>query len=303
VSARYYQGSSVTGPVRISAARNFREVVDTLRICPTLGLSHGDFLALDEKKRNEAKQVPFFVPAVFKDSPSKRVYSEALHCNLVFLDIDPEKENQNGKWVETGRYPAKPFVDDPDSLYTALAGYNFAAHLTASSTPDKPRMRIIVDAENIPLAAYPRAAMAIAALLGLPTVTKESKVSVQPMFLPVMFSDSTDEQHPLIAYYLDGRTFTKGDIGEGLFPEFESRSRSEAGNADPGLDALEFLRAQVPEINLTVAREALFAIDADVSRAEWLNCAAALKHQFSPHREDEAFDLWDEWSQTGEKYA
>jgi len=299
VSARYFQGSSVTGPVRASAARTFREVVDALRLCPTLGIRRADFFALDERKRNEAKQVPFFVAAVFRETPSKRIYEKALHCNLIFLDIDPEKELRDGKWVETGRYPAKPFVDDPDSLYTALAGFNFAAHLTASSTPQAPRMRIIVDAEKIPLAAYPRAVMAIAKLLGLPVVTRESKVAVQPMFLPVMFSDSTEEEHPLIAYCLEDGQFTPTDTGDGEFPE-EARTRS---NADPGLDALEFLRAPVPEISLNVAREALFCIDADVSRSEWLNCAAALKHQFAPHKEDDAFELWDEWSATGEKYG
>lgn len=302
MSTRYFQGSSVTGPVKASAARTFREVIDTLRMPSTLGMTRAAFLALDEKKRNEAKQVPFFVAAVFKQSPSERVYSEALHCNLIFLDIDPEKQQINGKWQETGRYPAAPFVKDPDSLYTALAGFNFAAHLTASSTPEKPRMRIIVDAEKIPLAGYPRAAMAIGALLGLPTITKESKVSVQPMFLPVMFADSTEEEHPLIAWCLDGQPFTVNDIGEGLFPEFDvPNTRSVAGEA--GLDALEFLRAPVPEISLGIAKEALYAIDADVSRAEWLSLGAALKHQFAPAKEDEAFELWDEWSQTGAKYG
>jgi len=305
VSARYFQGQSVTGPVRESPARNFREVVDALRLCPTLGLSHGDFLALDEKKRNEAKQVPFFTPATFKESPCKRVYEKALHCNLIFLDIDPEKENRNGKWVETGRYPAMPFVKDPDSLYTALAGYNFAAHLTASSTPEAPRMRIIIDAEKIPLAQYPRAAMAIGALLGLPSITKESKVSVQPMFLPVMFADSTEEEHPLIAFCFDGTPYGVNDLGEGedLPDEAPTRERSSASAPDPGLDALEFLRAPVPEINLAVAKEALSNIDPDISRAEWLAIAQALKHQFAPHKEDEAFELWDEWSATGEKYG
>lgn len=301
MSTRYFQGQSVTGPVRASAARNFREVIDALRMCPTLGITHADFLALDEKKRNEVKQVPFFVPAVFKQSPSKRVYSEALHCNLIFLDIDPEKELRDGKWVETGRYPAKPFVDNPESLYTALAGYNFAAHLTASSTPEKPRMRIIIDAEKIPLAAYPRAVMAIAALLGLPSITRESKVAVQPMFLPVMFADSTEDEHPLIAYSFEDKSFLYEDMGDELFPEeAKHHTRSQVGDT---IDALEFLRAQVPEISFAAAKEALYAIDADVSRAEWLMCGAALKHQFSPHKEDEAFTLWDEWSQQGQKYG
>lgn len=257
-------------------------------------------MALGEKERNAAKQQPFFVAACFKESPSKRIYSEATHCNLIFLDIDPEKELRGGKWVETGKYPATPFVNDPDGIYTALAGFNFAAHLTASSTAEKPRMRIIVDAEKIPLALYPRAAMAVAGLLGLPIVTKESKVSVQPMYLPVMFSDSTDEEHPLIAYNFDDHPFTPKDIGEELFPEMGTRS---VAPGDVSLDALEFLRAPVPEISLGTAREALNTIDADVSRAEWLNCAAALKHQFAHNREEDAFEVFDEWSQTGQKYG
>lgn len=240
------------------------------------------------------------MPACFSSSPSPRVYDRATHCNLIFLDIDPEKVSRDGKWVETGKYPAKPFSDNPERLYTALEGLNFAVHLTASSTPEKPRMRIVVDAEKIPLSQYPRAAMAIAALLGLPSVTKESKVAVQPMFLPVLFSDSTEEEHPLIAWSLEGRAFALEDIGEGLFPEFPERFQR--STADPGLDALEFLRAPVPEISLSIAKEALSAIDADCSRDEWLKHAAALKHQFSD-REQEAFEVFDEWSQTGNKYG
>lgn len=303
MSPRYFQGYSVTGPVTASTAQDFSAVVDKLRLPPNLGISRENFHKLNEEERNEKKRVPFFVPACFKTSPSKRDYASATHCNLIFLDIDPEKELRGGKWVETGRFPAAPFVNNPETLYTALAGYNFAAHVTASSTPERPRMRIIVDADRIPLSAYPRAAMAISALLGLPAVTKESKVSVQPMFLPVWFSDSTEEEHPLIAHHLDGRYYTVKDIGEELFPEYDKTSNSgSTTGADHSLDALEFLRAQVPEIKLATAREALFTIDPDVSRAEWYNCAMALKHQFAPHIEDEALELFDEWSAQGEKY-
>lgn len=307
MSPRYFTGTSVQGSVRASVAQTFREVVDTFRICPKLGIARAPFLALEKSKRDGIKQVPFFVPAVFKESPSKRVTDQALHCNLVFLDVDPEKHLVNGKWVENGNYPAAPFTNDPNSLYTALAGFNFAAHLTASSTPEKPRMRIVVDAEGIPLARYPQAAMKVASMLGLSSVTKESRVSVQPMYLPVNFSDSTEEEHPLIAFSLDGRAFTVDDIGDVHEPngsngngKHESRS---VGSAD-SLDALDFLRAPVPEITLVIAKEALFNIDADLSRDEWLNCAMALKHQFSPHRTDEAYELFDEWSATaGTKYG
>lgn len=304
-SPRYYQGLTLTGHVKASPAVSFQGVIDAFRLPPNLGLTYAAFQALDEKSRNTAKQVPFFVPACFQEARSQRTMEKATHCNLIFLDIDPEKKrDDHGKWVETGRYPAKPFVDNPELLYKGLAGFNFAAHVTASSTPQRPRMRVVVDAEQIPLSAYPRAAMAVAALLGIPSITRESKVAVQPMYLPVVFSDTTDEEHPLIAYSLEGRAFTIKDIGEGLFPEFDTKPGTNGVNGNShGLDSLEFLRAPVPEIGLNTAREALLQIDPDCSRDEWLNHAAALKHQFAPTKEDEAFSLFDEWSSGGAKYG
>lgn len=297
-SPRYFQGSSLTGLVKAGTARSFREVVDALRIPPRLGMSRADFMSLDEKQRNEAKQVPFFVPACFKRSPSKRVYAEATHCNLIFLDIDPEKKRTpEGKWVETGSYPAAPFVRDPNRLHTLLEGFNFAAHVTASSTPERPRMRIIVDATNIPLHRYAAAVMDVASRLGLPLVTRESTVAVQPMFLPVIFQDTTEEDYPLLCWEVDGRAYTTKDITT----EGEPEERESKGNAPS--DDLDFLRAPVPEVTLEIARAALFHVDADCSRDEWLQLAAALKHQFYPRQEEEAYTLFDEWSAQGEKYG
>ena len=232
--SRYFQGTSVLGPVKASAARTFREVVDTLRICPVLGITHAAFLALGKKERNEVKHVPFFVPATFADSPSKRVTSLALHCNLIFLDIDDGGQ-------------ARPFVANPETIYAALDGLNFAAHTTASSTAENPRMRIVVDADKIPVADYGRAVATIGARMGLPSVTTESKVAVQPMFLPTLFSDSTDDDHPLIAHRTDAGTFTVADIAETL-PDYADKPRTGKG-ADTS-DSLDFLRAPVPEITL-----------------------------------------------------
>lgn len=288
---RYFQGTSVLGSVKASAARSFREVVDVLRVCPSLAITRTAFLALDKKQRNEIKQVPFFVPACFTDSPSKRKLSHAEHCNLIFLDIDE---------MPDGRCPAAPFVNNPQTLYTALQGFNFAAHTTASSTPEKPRMRIVVDAEEIPLTSYVNAVGTIALMLGLPNLTKESKVAVQPMFLPTLFSDSRDDEHPLIAHHLEGRPFTVEDIAESL-PSYTPFTPT--SGTPTSLDALDFLRAPVPEITLQVAQEALSHVDSDSVYLEWLECAAALKHQFSPHQAEEAFTIFDEWSERGSKYG
>ncbi len=290
MSYQYFQGNSVHDLVKAATARSFSEIVDALRICPVLGMTREAFLALPKKERSEAKQVPFLVPACFKTSPSKRVYEQATHCNLIFLDLDELKD---------GRCPAAPFVNHPESLYKALAGFNFAAHTTASSTREKPRMRIIVDAQGIPLESYSAAVGTITAMLGLPNPNKESKVSVQPMFMPTLFSDSRDEDHPLIAHRLDGKQFKTADISQTLAPEYNEPRPT----GDIGIDALNFLRAPIPEITLAIAKEAVSHIDPDCSYYDWLDCAAALRHQFSPHKAEEAYEIFDEWSEDGKKYG
>ena len=290
---QYFQGFSVTGPVKASDASCFSDLLDCFRVCPKLGVTRKAFLALDKKARNEAKQVPFFVPACFKDSPSKRTYDQATVCNLIILDIDEQKD---------GKCPAAPFYNNPESLYKALEGFNFAAYTTASSTPEKPRMRIVVEASQIPVSLYPKAVAAIAALLGLTKLTTESRVAVQPMFLPTLFSDSGEEDHPLLAHSLDGRAFKESDISEASWPEY-SEPWSTGASPDAGIDALEFLRAPLPEITMGIATEALDAIDPDSSYFDWLNCASALKHQFSPKLSEKAFELFDSWSSKGTKYG
>lgn len=296
--AKYFQGSSVTGLVKASTARTFKEVVDILRVCPMLGIGHAAFLVLGKKERNEVKQVPFFVPAAFRESPSKRNYEHALHCNLIFLDIDE---------LPDGRCPAAPFIQNPELLGQLLKGFNFAAHVTASSTPEKPRMRIIVDAESIPLSEYPKAVATIGSMLGLPSITRESAVAVQPMFLPTLFNDSPPEWHPLIAFETEGRTFVPRDIADSLdsFHGVNGRNGHSANGAMQvaPVDALEFLRAPVEEVSLLIAKEALEAIDPDCPRDKWVMCAAALRHQFSPHKDAEAYEIFDEWSHAGNKYG
>jgi len=298
MSPKYFQGLCVTGPVRASDAEQWKDFVDVLRIVSTLPIKRADFLALDKKQRNEIKiKLPFYVPATFKSSPSKRVYSEAVVCNLLFLDLDE---------LPDGRCPAAPFVNNPDSLYTALGDLNFAAYTTVSSTPEKPRMRIVVDSKEIPLSEYAKAVETIGAMLALPKVTTESKVAVQAMFLPCQFIDDSDEDHPLIAHRFDGRTFTRERVQDVAMDEWEAHSANgtngKNGVNGHGPDALFFLKAPIPEISLSIAKEALAEIDPDLDRAQWRDVAAALRHQFSPHKDTEAYQLFDEWSSNGKKY-
>ena len=267
--------------------------MDLLRICPVLPLKRKDFLALSKAERNKEKvKLPFMVPACFKKSPSQRVYAEATHANTLWLDIDDSND-------------AAPFVADPSLLYTALGDFNFLAYLTASSTPEAPRLRVVIDADNISLPRYREAVETIGAMLALSKVTSESKVAVQAMFLGNQFTDSTDEDHPLIAHRADGRTFTEADISDTGTDQYHSANGKNGSNGSTphGPDALFFLKAPIPEITLAIAKEALAEIDPDIDRAQWRDIASALRHQFSPHKDQEAYELFDEWSSDGEKYA
>jgi hypothetical protein len=178
-SGKYFSGDSVHGLVKESSAKTFRDIVAALKTGAHLNMSRAEFLALGKEKRNEIKQVRFFVPACFKASPSRRTYDQATVCNLLFIDIDDASD-------------AARFVKDCGLLYKALWGYSFAAYRTASSTPDRPRMRIVIEANSIPKNMYAKAVETVGALLGLTTLTAESKNPVQPMYLPTLFSDTPD---------------------------------------------------------------------------------------------------------------
>lgn len=52
-------------------------------------------------------------------------------------------------------------------------------------------------------------------------------------------------------------------------------------------------------LSLDEARQWLTKMDADIGYDDWLRAGMALHHEFG----DEGFDLWDEWSSAGSKYA
>lgn len=290
---RYFQGSSVQGPVRASEARTFEEVAAALKVFPRLGLDRDSFLSLPKKERDEIKQVPFFVPSVFKESPSKRTYGNAKHANLIFLDIDE---------LPDGTCPAAPFVENPELLVKKLGKFKFLVYHTANSTAEKPRIRIVVDASQIPVALYAKAVVTISTLLGLPSITKESKVAVQAMYLPTIFRDTLSSESPIVIEHLKGRAFLVSDIKD--LPEpVPTSPQSNGKHASNSTDNdLENLAPPDPEFTLELAESALDVIDPDIARPDWIKIAAALHHQFCPKQEAEAYELFHDWSAQGKKY-
>lgn len=290
-ACRYFVGWTVTGEVHGSLAKTFKELFHmTLEKPIILPCTHGEFLALPKKDRHAAKRVPYLVAATYTSSPSPRGTEHARNGNLLILDLDE---------MEDGTCPASPFVKDPKLLKSRMAPFTFAAYTTASSTYQKPRMRIVVDADDIPLAAYPQAVRSIAERIGLDTITSESLTAVQAMYLPTLFSKADPElDDPMLAYELEGRPFQVSDT----LPNFRVGTMGQKATSDDP-DHLEFLRAPVAGVDLETVRNALAFISPDLPYPEWFGMCAALKHQFSPRSDEEGYQLFDEWSSKGGKYT
>lgn len=304
----YFGGDSVASKVvkRLDAT-NFRELIDRyLNAAIALNYTKAQFFALESgyanSPRDLAKRVPYFTPCEFATNPSDRLTANAKAVWLVCLDIDPEKDRE-GKVLS---YPAAPYAKNPDLLFKQLEGLNFALYQTAQYRPEEPRLRIIVEANGFDPSLYRQAVSYVAARIGLSKVTSESGVVVQAMFRPTVFSDTVPEvEHPLLAFRYDAAALTPEDFA-GADP-LDTQPRGKTGGIsgeDTSGDALAFLRPPVEGVTLKEAGEALAHIDPDLDYRDWLQIAAALKHQFPRGEENQgAFELFDSWSSKGQKYV
>lgn len=285
---KYFTGKS-KGIVYESQATTFRDLVDRhINVAVPLNCTREQYFQMSRDEQNKAKSVAYVVPSVFKSSPSERLRNNVLHCNLLCLDIDPDKE--------TGLSPATPWVNNPDILAEHLSPFSHVCYHTTSSTPENPRIRIIVSADGIPPADYARAVITIAKRIGLVKLPDQSTLlEHQPMYLPSLFAGEDD--HPMFLYDLTGREFTIKDI-DGV----DTMPVSKSAKDTSGFELIEFLRRPVEGVDLKTVSAALDHIDPDCEYREWLDVAAALRHQF-PEQEEEAYQLFDLWSSKGTKYV
>ena len=288
---RFYHGNgSDLGNVQSLNIATFQELVDRkINVPVTLNVTQDQYKALPKAEKNAKKKVPYLVPCTFEDKQSRRLTELARTFNLAFLDIDEGAH-------------ARPYYDSPETLAEQLAPLNFAMYSTASSTDENPRIRIMVEADNIPVALYKKAVHYLAEKIGLAEITTESLKAVQPMYLPTMFADQCSEvDHPLKMHNTGGQAL-KASTLEDYEPENVDAPLKEEPVELSG-DALDFLRPKVEGITLDHARDALKHIDPDCEYHDWLIVAAAFRHQFTGEEAEEAFELFDEWSSEGSKYV
>jgi hypothetical protein len=279
----YFTGQDITGHVVASECKSFAELTQWIAMNRrTLAYAQAEFAALPKPERDEIKRSPYVVAAAFKTSPSPRRYEAAVHCNLIALDIDDHADAQRVLGLD---------------LAAVFGDLAFIIWHTANSTAKQPRLRVIVSATQIPIVRYADAVRTVAGLLGLSEITTESRVAVQPMYLPVQFEDQSAS--PIFACASDGEALTVASIGTEL--ELVDTPDLHTTDDPDNLSSmdLENLRAKREDVTLDIARGALEALDPDCPMQQWIEVAMGLKHQFG----DAAFDLWDEWSAKGEKYT
>lgn len=260
--------------------------------------SREEYRVLPKEQRNQFKRVPYFTAAAFNAERTRRAYENATHCNLICIDIDDSEQ-------------ARPFAQRPRALAERLEPFAFAAYTTASSTLQAPRLRVVVRAERLLLSQYPAAVKYVSeTLLGLHESkgggSKESKVAVQPMYLPTLFrGDDPVDDHPLIIAVPEGAAVTSANVAGAVAPSVQPPEKKDADDeTDDTLATLAFLRPVAEGITHEDVASALGKLDPDCSYPEWVEVAAALRHQF-PHGEDaaKAFEVFNEWSARGSKYT
>ena len=288
------------GQVKRQSYKDFKSLVAScFEVCFTLNITRKEFTELSKKDKQVRKRVPYLTASCFELPICERKKNKAGKVQLVFLDIDVDEE--------TGFAPARPFVNHPVQLKKSLGDLNFVAHTTATSTPENPKMRLVVDCEPFDNKHYEKAVEYVAHLIGLPIrkykFFAESKNFVQPMFRPTMFKgDDATLEHPVISKRTNGRKLKLNEfINYEPKQSFSNREKVKTFDDVSG-NVLDFLKPHLPEITSDNVIEALEHIEPDCDYNEWLIVAASLRHQYPNELADEGFEIFHTWSMEGTKY-
>lgn len=239
----------------------------------------------DEQKR--IKSSPYFTACSFKEGTTERRDTNAEGYLMGVLDIDDPEI-------------ARHFVESPEAVADALWPFNFVLYASISSTPERPKCRVVVPVKEGRLEDRHTFVRGIAGFLGMPqkwSGHRESNVASQPFARPCVFEDDPKDFSPVLISRLNGQDLQLVDIPaleEGEEDLFAYRSESTSDE----LDHLPIRGLSVEDI-----REPLFKIDSDCDYLTWTRCLTGIRHQFRDEEEArEAFFLADEWCQRGSKY-
>jgi len=245
-----------------------------------LVMSRAEYAGLPDKEQNALKNVTCVVPSIHKTNPSPRTADTVIGYSLVALDIeckgDPEKHRENVQRIISE---------------ISLMPYAHISYYTARSTPESPRLRVLVFSSEWKKTAkspsYREAVEYIAAYLKVgESLDPCSYKDTQPMFAPLSFVGDSPQQH-LVSYDDTMPLFDPSILSTPL----ENPEAPEQGDDD------DISHLPDPAITLEDAEEMLSYIDPDMGRPEWAQIIAALKHQFGyKSTQTQALDLLHRWS-------
>jgi hypothetical protein len=290
----YFGGSSVRdGKVRRLAATNFKELVERFINNPApLPYTRKEFFALPVEVQNEKKDGPWISPCGYPyDEEGARGNAHATSLQLLCCDIDE------------GGF-AKDLHDDPKAILEHLWPYDAVVYTTAKSTPEAPRLRIVVPIEEgCPIENLPRIARHVLGRLGAPKTFKgltETTTASQPAYRPVRFKGE-----PFTAVLASRTNGISLDVDCLPPEEDEFLDERSFAHGETGSDSLGLTHLPIPGIeSVDDVREMFEHLDPDCSRIDWLRAAASLLHQFGYDEEQAraAYDLFVEWSSNGSKF-
>lgn len=281
----YFGGISVeSSTVEADPATAFNEFTDSLNDNPSkLSLPRAKYHAMEKPERDKIKRtLAFFLPCTFLKSPWQkgRKREHAQMCNLLCVDLDASEE-------------ARRLINNPQIL--RALGFSFLAYHTISSTPENPRIRIVIEADGIPPALYPSGVRTVLKKLGVSSFDRASLNPVQPMFVPVIF----DGEHEILEGWHVGsftsRAFTVSDIEDEEETEAE---KVHAPNATGELTDDSLKNLPIPGVTKNDALAALSHLDREMEYSDYINVGYSIKQQFG----EAGFDLFDGFFSTSSKY-
>ena len=293
-SRRYYGGPKATSKeIRVLSATDFKSLVSNYFNVPVnIPCTLAEYQAKSKAEQFELKNGPYICAARFVEGTTARSNEAAERMNLITLDLDTP-EGENGDYL-------RDILLAPETVLESLHPFNCLIHTTASSTPERPRLRIVVDADIDP-EHLRRGVRTVARMAGIPLTFKgitESSTVSQPAFRPVMFEGQPAS--PVLGSRTSGRTLTTDDLDEDTGEDHPQRTYAWVGDSDiaSSLDQLP-----IPDITVDDLKDVFDHLDPDMGYREWVQVAASLRHQF--RTEDaarEAFAAFDDWSARGGKY-
>lgn len=184
-------GARNLGRARLTRV-TFREFSELHRTPVVRQIDHAQYQALSPAGRARSKNTGLVIAGAFRDGA--RSSATLIHRGAGNIDIDDSDR-------------ARPLYDElrTTGRIAALEGLAYFAHTTRSHTPEKPRLRIVVPfSRDVLPSEYEATLRAVAVRLDptMNTVTRESYVTAQGMFLP---SVSRDQEY--LYQHVDGEPF------------------------------------------------------------------------------------------------